>query len=458
MASQMTVSGQDLNQRAVTRPGEILEAAPGLAVVAHADGGKANQYYLRGYNLDHGTDLAIFVDDMPINLPTHAHGQGYADLNWLMPETVNSLDVRKGPYFADVGDFATAGSLFINLRDSVDKNVAEVTLGSFGYQRYFAMGSTKLGGGSLLYAGETNFYNGPWDTPDHMHKFTGLVRYSQGTATDGFSATAMAYSNTWTTTEQVPARAIKSGHDRTLRRDRSDRRRRYQPLFALGAHGANRRRRIVEGQRLCSSNTSSTCSTISPGFSPIRSTATSFSSTTIASMAAPALRAPSTARCSAGRRKPCSVSRSRYDDIDLALNNTVQRQFLSSVLADHVNEGNAGIYAENTVHWTDWLRTTLGWRGDYYAASVNSILQPANSGKHVRRHRQPQIPHGVRPVRQDGILCRRRHGLSQQRCAQRRPSREVPGDPTTPEVAIAIAGALARRRSRRSHQDRSRPR
>ncbi len=124
MASQMTISGRDLNNRAVTRPGEMLEAAPGLAVVAHADGGKANQYYLRGYNLDHGTDLAIFVDDMPINLPTHAHGQGYADLNWLMPETVNSLDVRKGPYFADVGDFATAGSLFINLKDSVDKKIA----------------------------------------------------------------------------------------------------------------------------------------------------------------------------------------------------------------------------------------------------------------------------------------------------------------------------------------------
>ena len=211
MASQMTVSGQDLNQRAVTRPGEILEAAPGLAVVSHADGGKANQYYLRGYNLDHGTDLAIFVDDMPINLPTHAHGQGYADINWLMPETVNSLDVRKGPYFADVGDFATAGSLFINLKDSVEKTIAETTLGSFGYQRYFTMGSTKLGGGSLLYAGETNFYNGPWDTPDHMKKFSGLARYSQGTATDGFSATAMAYSNTWTTTEQVPARAIESG-------------------------------------------------------------------------------------------------------------------------------------------------------------------------------------------------------------------------------------------------------
>ena len=152
----------DLNARPIARPGEILEAAPGLAVVMHADGGKANQYYLRGYNLDHGTDLAIFVDDMPINLPTHVHGQGYADLNWLMPETVNGLNIRKGPYFADVGDFATAGSLFVNLRDSVEKKILRSTTGSFGYERYFAMGSTGLGGGTLLYAGEVNTYNGPW--------------------------------------------------------------------------------------------------------------------------------------------------------------------------------------------------------------------------------------------------------------------------------------------------------
>ncbi len=180
MASQMTVSGQDLNQRPVTRPGEILEAAPGLAVVDHADGGKANQYYLRGYNLDHGTDLAIFVDDMPINLPTHAHGQGYADLNWLMPETVNSLDIRKGPYFADVGDFANAGTLSINLQRQRRQKIVEATTGSFDYERLFTMGSTKLGGGSLLYAGEVNTYNGPWATPDDMHKFSGLVALQPG--------------------------------------------------------------------------------------------------------------------------------------------------------------------------------------------------------------------------------------------------------------------------------------
>ncbi len=109
----------------------------------HADGGKANQYYLRGWNLDHGTDLATFVDDVPINLPTHAHGQGYTDLNWLIPETVSGVDIRKGPYFADVGDFENAGNLHIELRDSVDQNIESVTVGSFGYDRFLALGSTK---------------------------------------------------------------------------------------------------------------------------------------------------------------------------------------------------------------------------------------------------------------------------------------------------------------------------
>ena len=207
----MTISGVDLNSRPVTRPGEILEAVPGLAVVMHADGGKANQYYLRGWNLDHGTDLATFWDDIPINLPTHAHGQGYTDLNWLIPETVSSLEIRKGPYWADVGDFANAGNLHISVRDSVDQNIQLATGGSFGYGRFLSLGSTKVGDGTLLYAGEFTTYDGPWATSDDMKKFSGLLRYSQGTATDGATLTGMAYANTWNSTDQVALRALTTG-------------------------------------------------------------------------------------------------------------------------------------------------------------------------------------------------------------------------------------------------------
>ena len=128
LASQLTVPGNELNARPVTRPGEILEAAPGLIVTQHSGEGKANQYFLRGYNLDHGTDMAIFVDDMPINMRTHAHGQGYADLNWLMPETVNSVAIRKGPFFADEGDFGSDATVKL-VTNAVSTMAADKSIG-----------------------------------------------------------------------------------------------------------------------------------------------------------------------------------------------------------------------------------------------------------------------------------------------------------------------------------------
>ena len=116
----------------------MLEAVPGLIVTQHSGEGKANQYFLRGFNLDHGTDLAITVDGMPVNMRTHGHGQGYADINFLIPELVQAVDVRKGPYFADEGDFASAGAVDIDYVDKLPKNIAEVTVGSFGYRAALA--------------------------------------------------------------------------------------------------------------------------------------------------------------------------------------------------------------------------------------------------------------------------------------------------------------------------------
>src|SRR6185503_12459706 len=177
-ASATTISGAEVNAQPFSRPGEALEVVPGLIVTQHSGEGKANQYFLRGFNLDHGTDLAIKVDGMPVNMPTHAHGQGYADLNWLMPETINSLEIRKGPYFADEGDFSSAGNLHIGLIDSVPKAIAQLTAGSFGYRRIFGMDSAKAGAGTVLVAGEAGTYDGPWVNPDDMRKLNGMVRYS----------------------------------------------------------------------------------------------------------------------------------------------------------------------------------------------------------------------------------------------------------------------------------------
>ena len=379
MASQTSVTGEELNARPVTRPGELLEAVPGLIVTQHSGEGKANQYFLRGYNLDHGTDLAIFVDDVPINMRTHAHGQGYADLNWLMPETINILDIRKGPYFADEGDFASAGNLHIGLIDSVDKALAEITAGSFGYKRIFGMGSTRVGDGTLLAAGEVGSYDGPWVHPDDMQKINSLLRYTQGTALDGFSVTGMAYSNRWNSTDQVPQRAISSGQ--------------------IGLYGAEdpsdggNTNRFALSARVA--GTDDAGSWKANAF-VVKSELDLYNDFTYF-LANPVLgdqfhqhddRVMAGANASrtlngsfAGLPMQTTFGvQTRYDDINLALTDTFQRAFLSNVRSDKVGEASVGVYAQNTVGWTDWLRTTLGWRGDYYAATVNSIFDANNSG------------------------------------------------------------------------------
>ncbi len=210
-ASEKNISGAEVNARPLSRPAEALEVAPGLIITQHSGDGKANQYFLRGVNLDHGTDLAISIDGMPVNMRTHGHGQGYADTNFLIPELINSVNVRKGPYFADEGDFSSVGAIHVSLIDSVARTMASITSGSFGYNRAFGVTSGKVGEGTLLVAAEANIYNGPWDNPDKLQKLNGVIRYSQGTADNGLSLTGMAYGNKWNSTDQVPLRAITSG-------------------------------------------------------------------------------------------------------------------------------------------------------------------------------------------------------------------------------------------------------
>ena len=431
MASQMVISGANLNSRPVTEPAEVLEAAPGLAVVQHSGSGKANQYYLRGYNLDHGTDMATFWDDVPINLPTNAHGQGYTDLNFLIPETISGLEVRKGPYWADVGDFDNAGALNISLRDSVDRNIQSVTAGSFGYMRLLSLGSTSLGGGSLLYAGEFNTYNGPWTNADDVRKFSGVLRYTQGTATDGFSATAMAYANSWNSTDQIALRAITTGQvelfgeiDPTDGGDTS----RFM-LSTRFAHsddyGMWKANAYVVKYTLNLFNNFTWFTT-----NPILGDQFHQSDDRIYSGGA-------VSRTFNGTlfNLPSQTVfglQTRDDDINIGLTNTFQRQFLSNTLFDHVNEGNVGVYAQNTTRWTDWWRTTIGLRGDYFAASVNSMLQPANSGNPNAALPSPKFTSVFGPFYKTEFFLGAGLGYHSND-ARGVVTSEVPGDPSTPQ-------------------------
>lgn len=377
-ASERRISGETINTRPIERPGEMLEAAPGLIVTQHSGEGKANQYFLRGFNLDHGTDLAIWLDGMPVNMRTHGHGQGYADVNFLIPELVESMLVRKGPYWAQEGDFASVGALRLDYAHRLERNILSVTGGSYGYWRGLAAGSIPLGQGTLTAAGEIVRYDGPWVVPDATRKYNGVVRYTEGTAADGFSLTAMAYTNSWHSTDQIPQRGWLDGSiDRFGAVDQTDGgdAQRYS-LSARWSRTGERSSQNVEGyfiyqtlnlynnfsyflddpvdgdqfqqsdkRRILGLNARHTQLTPFWGFDSSSTLGLQF----------------------------------RYDDINVGLFNTVQRTPTNTIRNDHVSETSLGLWGENRTKWTDWMRSIVGLRGDMYWAADDSDT-PANSG------------------------------------------------------------------------------
>jgi len=199
-ASEGAVTSKLIAARPTLRPAELLEFVPGVIVTQHSGDGKANQYFLRGFNLDHGTDFATFVEGMPVNMPSHAHGQGYSDLNWLIPELVDRITYRKGPYFAEEGDFASAGAARIGLVDTLPRGIASMTLGEHAYARTLLTKSQPIADGQLLYALEAAHNDGPWQNPEKFHRLNGVLRYSFGDANQRSAVTAMAYSAGWNST------------------------------------------------------------------------------------------------------------------------------------------------------------------------------------------------------------------------------------------------------------------
>jgi hypothetical protein len=281
-ASEGLVTGRQIDARPIMRAGEVLEAVPGLIISQHSGEGKANQYYLRGFNLDHGTDFTTTVAGVPVNMPTHAHGHGYSDVNFLIPELVSGVQFRKGPYFADEGDFATAGAAHIRYTNALDRPILRVSGGEDGWGRVLAAASPQAGAGRLLVAAELNRNDGPWTRGDDYRRLNGVVRYSVGDTLNAWSVTAMGYDGSWQATDQAPQRAIDSG---------------VLPRFGGvdDSTGGDTRRMSLSGdwQRTTSRGltrasayaipTSWTCSRISPTSSTTPRTATSSSSPTAAS-------------------------------------------------------------------------------------------------------------------------------------------------------------------------------
>ena len=207
-AGQGTTGAAQLADRPILRSGEIMETVPGVIITQHAGGGKANQYFLRGFNLDHGTDFATYLDGMPLNLPSHAHGEGYSDMNTVIPEFVERVDYEKGPYYADVGDFGSAGAAHLVFYKTLPQDFVTVEGGMYGFERGVFGLSQKVGSGNFLVGGEAYHDDGPWVHPDDYSKFNGLMTYSQGDAATGFSITGRAYHGKWNSSDQLAENAV----------------------------------------------------------------------------------------------------------------------------------------------------------------------------------------------------------------------------------------------------------
>lgn len=378
-ASAGTVTAKLLENRPALRPGEVLEFVPGVIVTQHSGDGKANQYFLRGFNLDHGTDFATSIAGMPVNMRTHAHGQGYTDLNFLIPELVERIDYKKGPYYAEHGDFANAGAADMALFDKLPRGIASLTVGENQFVRGLVADSTDVGTGTLLYALELSHNNGPWDEPENFHKNNGVLRYSDGDRNNGFSVTGMAYSARWDSTDQIPQRAVASSLiDRFDSLDPSDggETHRYSLSFEGARSDANGRSDIavyaIKSDLKLYSNFTYFLDNPDDGdqFEQAEQRRV-FGFATGHTWFGTLL----------GRKSDTRVGlEGRYDDLDpVALYSTVDRSKLSTTRRDQVKEGSAGVYVSNTTQWNDWLRTILGARFDSYHFDVDSLIEQ-NSG------------------------------------------------------------------------------
>jgi len=374
------VGASELMARPLLRAGELLEVVPGSAVTQHSGTGKANQYFLRGFNLDHGTDFAAFLDGVPLNLRTHGHGQGYLDLNPIIPELVDSISYGKGPYYADVGDFSSAGYARYALKSHLHENFVRVGGGEYGWYRGVGGLSTAVAGGDLLAGIEAQHYDGPWRLDENAHKVNGLVRYSQGSASDGLDLTFMVYDAAWDSTDQIPERAIDDG--------RLDRLSFVDPTLG----GASERWSANLGLR----GTLDQDTRWRANAYAVYSDFELFSNFTY--FLDDPLRGDQIAqfdrRWLAGLNTEFAHSHAlfgrvaetrvgaqlRHDGVlDVALGQSVAQRLSAFVRSDEVDETSLGLFVASSVALTDWLRVEGALRADRYWFDVAADL-PLNSG------------------------------------------------------------------------------
>jgi outer membrane receptor protein involved in Fe transport len=388
-ATTGTIRQEQIKNRPHLRVGEVLEAIPGLIVTQHSGTGKANQFFLRGFNLDHGTDFRTTIGGMPINLPTHAHGHGYTDLNFMIPELIDTVTYKKGPYYAEEGDFSSAGAAHIDYMKSMKQGLLQLEAGRDQYGRLVFAKSNKVGNGDLLYAFESQTGDGPFDVPERLRKYNGVLSYTFGAPDNRLSITAMAYKNRWTATDQIPQRLIDDG---TLSRfgslDPSD--------------GGSSRRSSISAEWLFKRADGTTHASAYH----VDYRLNLFSNFTyfleepergdqFEQVDKRKINGFNVEHAMRGRLFSKDMTNSvgfqfRQDDIkqvglfrtfERTRNDRVGRAGAPGELSDgSVRQKSSAIFLKNAAAWTSWFRTVTGVRGDLYEFDVNAT-RPENSGK-----------------------------------------------------------------------------
>ena len=393
-ASEGTASSEDLLDRPYLRRGELLEVIPGVVITQHSGDGKANQYFVRGFNLDHGTDFNMSMDGQPLNFLTHAHGQGYADLNPVIPELVESLDYWKGPFFGQLGDLSTAGAAKFNFFDELPQGIATIELGQHNYFRGLLADSIDLraappfdGSKSatleplsdersiLTYALEYNYYDGPWDKEGNAQRINGFLKWFRQAGDDTYSLTAMGYDAQWDSTDQIPERLIGNGIGRLGNVDDSvgGDSSRYS-LMGEWNHGLPDGMTHVDfyvGKYDLDLFSNFTYFLNDPvnGDQFEQQDGRWFFGGEV------------NRQWDLGTRDSVKVGlQTQHNFIDgIGLYNTTNTVRTSTVRTDDVYVGNVGVYATAKYHANDWFRMEPGLRADGFGFDVDSD-DPANSG------------------------------------------------------------------------------
>ncbi len=375
-ASEGIVGAAEIESRPLLRTGEILEFVPGMIVTQHSGSGKANQYFLRGFNLDHGTDFNTRVDGMPVNMRTHGHGQGYTDLNFLIPELIGEIRYAKGAYYPEVADFSGAGAAQLLLADQLPHNQVGVTLGEYGYQRLVATQELNTDMGHFIWGGEAQTYDGPWtDIDEDVSKISVVGRYLTRLGEGDLSVTMMAYDNSWNSADQIPARAVDSGlidFYGSLDKDVGGESNRYSV-------SANYDAGDWQGNVYAIRSTMNLFSNFTYFLNdPINGD--EFEQVDERTIWGGDLKRDWQTSLGGTQLNYSVGGDVRYDDIGaVGLYNTQARQRLNTVRLDEVQELSSGIFGK--VEWlpADQWRFNLGLRYDYFDVQVDSD-NPLNSG------------------------------------------------------------------------------